>query len=178
MARTGQVNSRPLHAGPASPRCSPGRRWQPPAPWSLGADARRAQLLIGEALDWLPAHETALRVRLVEGYLRAGIAGDATMLAGLGEVEPEMLERAGHERMLSDAVPAMTVSRISRRRWTAWTTTCPASDPLYRVAGATIAAAVGRPVTVDYLEHSGTASAVPSPRRRGGGTDRARAWGV
>jgi DNA-binding SARP family transcriptional activator len=65
------------------------------SPWvPLGADARRAQLLIGEALDWLPREQAAWRVRLIEGYLRAGKAGDKTMLARLGDVEPELHQEA------------------------------------------------------------------------------------
>ncbi|MFT3971040.1 MAG: AfsR/SARP family transcriptional regulator [Micropruina sp.] len=77
------------------------------SPWvPLGADARRAQLLIGEALDWLPADETALHVRLIEGYLRAGLAGDATMLARLGDVEPELLQRA------SDPDPGIALNAL------------------------------------------------------------------
>ncbi|MFT3860369.1 BTAD domain-containing putative transcriptional regulator [Micropruina sp.] len=65
------------------------------SPWvPLGADARRAQLLISEALDWLPREQGAWRVRLIEGYLRAGKAGDPTMLARLGDVEPELRQQA------------------------------------------------------------------------------------
>lgn len=38
------------------------------SPWvPLGADARQAQLMINEALDWLPRDQAALRVRLIEG---------------------------------------------------------------------------------------------------------------
>ena len=85
------------------------------SPWvPLGADARRAQLLIGEALEGLPADETALRVRLVEGYLRAGMAGDATMLAGPGEVEPEMLERA------SDPDPVIALNALMALHSLTW----------------------------------------------------------
>ncbi len=89
-------------------------------PWvPLGVDARRTQLLIGEALDWLSADQTALRVRLVEGYLRAGKAGDATMLAVLGEVEPEMVERA------SDADPAIALDALRALHSLSWPTRQP-----------------------------------------------------
>ena len=65
------------------------------SPWTpLGADARRAQLLLSEALDQVPADAGALRVRLVEGYLRAGRAGDPTLLARLGDVLPHLSEQA------------------------------------------------------------------------------------
>ena len=85
------------------------------SPWvPLGAEARRAQLLIGEALEWLPAGETALRVRLVEGHLRAGLAGDATMLAALGDVEPEMLQCA------SDPDPAVALDALSALHLLTW----------------------------------------------------------
>ncbi|MFT4295419.1 MAG: hypothetical protein QM582_08400, partial [Micropruina sp.] len=64
-------------------------------PWvPMGAASRRAQLLLGEALEWVPADQTALRVRLMEGYLRAGKVGDPTMLARLGDMEPETLRHA------------------------------------------------------------------------------------
>lgn len=65
------------------------------SPWvPLGADARRSQLLIGEALDRTPAGSGALRIRLVEAYLRAGKAGDPTLLGRVGQVEPELLAEA------------------------------------------------------------------------------------
>lgn len=89
------------------------------SPWvPLGADARRAQLLISEALDWLPREEGALRVRLIEGHLRAGKAGDPTMLARLGDVEPELIEQAdGPDPAVAlDALRALHSLTWSRRQ--------------------------------------------------------------
>lgn len=119
MARAGELAAVARRAG--EPALFARAALAAASPWvPLGADARRAQLLIGEALDWLPAHETALRVRLVEGYLRAGMAGDATMLAGLGEVEPEMLERA------SDPDPAVALDALRAVHSLTWTRQQPA----------------------------------------------------
>ena len=85
------------------------------SPWApMGADARRAQLLIGEALEWLPPEHTALRVRLIEGYLRVGMTGDATMLAHLGEVEPEILERT------TDPDPAVALDALRALHSLTW----------------------------------------------------------
>lgn len=78
------------------------------SPWTpLGADARRAQLLLSEALDQVPVDAGALRVRLVEGYLRAGRVGDPTMLARLGDVMPHLIEQSEGE----DPVAAMNAIR-------------------------------------------------------------------
>ncbi|MFT3833118.1 MAG: AfsR/SARP family transcriptional regulator [Micropruina sp.] len=94
-------------------------------PWvPLGAEARRAQLLIGEALDWLPPADSALRVRLVEAYLRAGHAGDATMLAGLAGVEPELRQRA------SDTDPGVALDALRALRSLTWTLRQPAQRRL------------------------------------------------
>lgn len=85
------------------------------SPWvPLGADARRAQLLIGEALDWLPLEHGAWRVRLIEGYLRAGKAGDLSMLARLGDVEPEL------RRQASAADPAVALDALRALHSLTW----------------------------------------------------------
>jgi hypothetical protein len=85
------------------------------SPWvPLGADARRAQLLIGEALDWLPLEHGAWRVRLIEGYLRAGKAGDLSMLARLGDVEPEL------RRQSSAADPAVALDALRALHSLTW----------------------------------------------------------
>ncbi|MFT4216964.1 MAG: BTAD domain-containing putative transcriptional regulator [Micropruina sp.] len=85
-------------------------------PWGvpMGADARRAQLLLGEALEWLPADQAALRVRLIESYLRVGMTGDATMLAALGEVEPEIAQRA------TDPDPAIALDALRALHSLTW----------------------------------------------------------
>ncbi len=85
-------------------------------PWGapMGAEARRAQLLLGEALEWLPADRTALRVRLIESYLRVGMTGDATMLAALGEVEPEITER------VTDPDPAVALDALRALHSLTW----------------------------------------------------------
>ncbi len=89
------------------------------SPWvPLGADARQAQLMINEALDWLPRDQAALRVRLIEGSLRAGMAGDATMLGRLGDVEPELMQQsAGPDPAVAlDALRALHALTWPRRQ--------------------------------------------------------------
>ncbi len=84
-------------------------------PWGvLGAEARRAQLLLGEALEWLPADRTALRVRLIESYLRVGMTGDATMLAALGDVDPEITQGA------TDPDPAVALDALRALHSLTW----------------------------------------------------------
>lgn len=87
------------------------------SPWvPLGADARRAQLLIGEALDRTPAGSGALRIRLVEAYLRAGKAGDPTLLARVGRVDPELRAEA------EGSDPATALDALRALHALTWTT--------------------------------------------------------
>lgn len=139
MARAGEFAAVARRAGEpilfAQAALAAGSPWAP-----MGADARRAQLLIGEALEWLPSDETALRLRLIEGYLRVGMTGDATMLAGIGEVESEILERT------TDPDPAVALDALRALHSLTW----PRQQPPQRrlelaqrmaVAGARVGAA-------------------------------------